>query len=122
MWSRSCPTERTHFPLERFRVWRRGRRNPGETIVLYGLGFGPVIPNMPAGQIVTDANQLTLPFQILFAGMPAQVVYDGLVPGLVGVYQFNVVVPALADSDLVPLTFTLGDSAGSQTVFTAVHQ
>jgi len=33
-----------------------------------------------------------------------------------------VVVPAVPDSDLVPLTFSLGGVAGTQTLVTAVHQ
>jgi len=37
-------------------------------------------------------------------------------PNYVGLYQFNVVVPALADSDLVPLTFNLGGVLGSARV------
>jgi len=40
----------------------------------------------------------------------------------VGLYQFDVVVPAVPDSDLVPLTFNLGGTAGLQTLYTAVHQ
>jgi uncharacterized protein (TIGR03437 family) len=40
----------------------------------------------------------------------------------VGLYQFNVTVPAVANSDLVPLTFTLGGEGGTQTLFTAVQQ
>lgn len=95
---------------------------PGETIVIYGIGFGPVTPDIPAGQIVTQSNQLAMPFQILFGQTPAQLRYFGLSPGFVGLYQFNVVVPVVADNDLVPLTFTLGGLPGSQTLFTAVRQ
>ena len=46
----------------------------------------------------------------------------GLAPGYVGLYQFNVVVPAVADSDVVPFTFTLGGAGGGQALYTAVHQ
>jgi uncharacterized protein (TIGR03437 family) len=95
---------------------------PGESIVIYGIGFGAVTANIPAGQIASGQTQLVLPFQISFGQAPAQVLYSGLAPSLVGVYQFNVVVPAVPDSDLVPLTFSLGGVAGSQTLFTAVHQ
>jgi uncharacterized protein (TIGR03437 family) len=94
---------------------------PGETIVIYGVGFGPNDHSIPAGQIVTQGNQLTLPLQILFGQTSAQVQYFGLAPNFVGLYQFNVVVPAVANSDLVPLTFTLGGSAGAQTLFIAVR-
>jgi uncharacterized protein (TIGR03437 family) len=96
--------------------------HPGETITLYGIGFGGVTPSTPAGQIETQTNQLSAPLQILFGQTAAQINYDGLAPGFVGLYQFNVVVPAVPDSDLVPLTFNLGGAAGSQTLYTAVHQ
>jgi uncharacterized protein (TIGR03437 family) len=96
---------------------------PGETLVIYGIGFGPVIPEAPAGQIATGTSQLSAPLQILFGQTPAQEVpYAGMAPGWVGLYQLNVVVPAVPDSDLVPLTFSLGGVAGTQTLVTAVHR
>jgi len=97
--------------------------HPGDEIVMYGVGFGPVTPEISAGVIVTQTNKLTLPLQILFGQTPAQSIpYAGLSPNYVGLYQFNVVVPAVPDSDLVPLTFNLGGVAGAQTLFTAVEQ
>lgn len=95
---------------------------PGETITLYGIGFGPVSPNIPAGQIVGQNNQLSNSFQVLFGQTAAQIVYAGLAPGFVGLYQFDVVVPAIPDSDSVPLTFNLGGVAGTQTLYTSVHE
>jgi uncharacterized protein (TIGR03437 family) len=96
--------------------------HPGETITLYGIGFGAVSPNIPAGQIVTATNQLAASFQILFGQTAAQVTYAGLAPSFVGLYQFDIIVPAVPDSDLVPLTFNLGGMAGTQTLYTTVHQ
>jgi uncharacterized protein (TIGR03437 family) len=95
---------------------------PGETIVMYGIGFGPLTPDLPAGQIVTQANQITQPVQMMFGKTLAQLQYYGLAPGSVGLYQFNVTVPAVPDSNLVPLTFIVGGNFGTQTLFTAVHQ
>ncbi len=93
---------------------------PGETITIYGVGFGVVTPNIPAGQIVADSNTLALPLQISFGSTSATVSFLGLAPTQVGLYQFNVVVPNVADSDSVPFAFTLGGVAGTQTLFTAV--
>jgi len=96
---------------------------PGETIVIYGIGFGPVVPDTPAGEIAAGTTQLTAPLQVLFGETPAQqVTYAGLTPDSVGLYQFNVVVPALPDNNLVPITFNLGGLPGTQTLYTAVHQ
>jgi len=88
---------------------------------MYGVGFGPVMPPTNAGQIVANSNQLATSLQILF-GRPRNLSYYGLAPGFVGLYQFNVVVPAVADNDLVPLTINLGGAPASQTLFTAVHR
>ena len=90
--------------------------------MIYGVGFGDVTPNIPAGQIVTETNQLSASLTISFGQTPATLLYSGLAPSLVGVYQFNVMVPAVANSDLVPLTFELGGVPGTQTLFTVVHQ
>jgi len=97
--------------------------NPGDTIVIYGIGFGPVTPNIPPGQLVEEANTLSNTFTISFGGVPATTVpYDGLSPNYMGLYQFNVVVPNVAGGDAVPLTFTLGTppAAGTQTLAIAI--
>ena len=94
------------------------RAKSGETITLYGIGFGG---NVPAGQIAGTGDTLpTGAFQISFGGTPATVKYAGLAPGYVGLYQFNVVVPNVAADDLTPVTFTLGGVAGTQTLYTAI--
>jgi uncharacterized protein (TIGR03437 family) len=96
---------------------------PGETLVIYGIGFGSVVPDAPAAQIATGTSQISAPLQILFGQTPAQEVpYAGLAPGWVGLYQLNVVVPPAPDSDLVSLTFSLGGVAGKQALVTAVHR
>jgi hypothetical protein len=88
----------------------------------FSRGFGPVTPTVPAGQIVTQSNQLAAPFQLLFGQTPAQLTYYGLAPSFVGLYQFNAVVPAVPDNNLIPLTFSLGSTLGTQTIFISVHQ
>jgi uncharacterized protein (TIGR03437 family) len=96
------------------------RAKPGDTIVFYGVGFGTVTPNSPAGQIVTQANNLNGNFQASFAGTPATVSFSGLTGGYLGLYQFNVVVPNVAASDTVPLTFSLGGTAGTQKMLISI--
>lgn len=51
---------------------------PGETIVLYGIGFGRVTPASSPGQIVSGQNQLTQPLAITFGNVPGTLAYDGL--------------------------------------------
>ncbi len=95
---------------------------PGETITIYGIGFGTTInPTIPAGQIVQSNNSLALSMQMSIGGVAATLGYAGLAQSSIGLYQFNVVVPNIANSDTAPLTFTLGGTSGAQTLFTAVH-
>jgi uncharacterized protein (TIGR03437 family) len=95
--------------------------SPGLTIILYGIGFGAVTPNIPAGQIAQQQNTLTNTFSISIGGLPAQVEYAGLAPNYVGLYQFNIVVPQVAVGNAVPVTFTLAGSSGTQTLYIAVQ-
>jgi uncharacterized protein (TIGR03437 family) len=97
------------------------RAKPGDVITLYGIGFGAVTPNIPAGQIVQQSNTLTAPFHLLFGQTEAHLNYDGLAPSAVGLYQFNVVVPNVTASDTVPVTFTLAGQPGTQTMYIAVQ-
>jgi uncharacterized protein (TIGR03437 family) len=97
------------------------RARPGDTIIMFGVGFGPVTPNIPAGQIVTQSNQLPPTFQISFAGTPATVAFAGLTAGFVGLYQFNVVVPDIAASDSVPIAYSFGGVSSPQNLIIAIR-
>jgi uncharacterized protein (TIGR03437 family) len=93
----------------------------GDTIVLYGTGFGPVTPASNAGQVVQQLNQLTTPVQFSIGGQPATAQYAGLATQAVGLYQFNLIVPNVPPGGTVPITFTQGGVAGTQTLYIAVQ-
>jgi uncharacterized protein (TIGR03437 family) len=65
----------------------------GDTITFYGVGFGDVDPSTPTGQVATQLDKLKASLQVKIGGVPATATYAGLMPGAVGLYQFNVVVP-----------------------------
>jgi uncharacterized protein (TIGR03437 family) len=92
------------------------RARPGDVIIIFGIGFGPVTPNTPAGQLFSGNTTLTLPLQIYFGSTLATLQYSGLAPGLTGVYQLNVVVPNVPASDAVPVSFSLNGVLGPQVV------
>jgi len=94
---------------------------PGDTLVVYGVGFGPTVPAISAGQITSQANSLASPLQVSFGGIAGTLTYMGLSPSYVGLYQFNIVVPNVANNDFVPIVFTLGATPIAQTVYTAIH-
>jgi len=94
---------------------------PGDTITLYGVGFGPVVQLTPPGQLAQGQSQLALPFTLSIGGTSVGAPpYAGLAPDFVGLYQFNVVVPSVGAGNAVPLTFTLGGVTGTQTLALAV--
>jgi len=94
---------------------------PGDIIVLYGVGFGPVTPDIPAGQLVQEANSLATAFHLFIGGVECQVQYDGLAPSYTGLYQFNIVVPSVPSGNQ-PLTFTVDGVNGTQTLYVAIAE
>jgi uncharacterized protein (TIGR03437 family) len=70
---------------------------PGETILLYGTGFGPTSPPLPSAQLVTTPAHLANSVQVTIGGVVAPVAYAGLVEA--GLYQFNVTVPNVSNGD-----------------------
>ncbi|HLY17192.1 MAG TPA: IPT/TIG domain-containing protein [Bryobacteraceae bacterium] len=94
---------------------------PGETIILFGVGFGGTNPQLDAGTLVGQANSLSNPIEIRFGNAPAKLSYDGLAPGDTGLYQFDLVVPDIPDNPAVPLTFSLAGTIPSQTLYIAVQ-
>jgi uncharacterized protein (TIGR03437 family) len=93
----------------------------GQTITLYGIGFGPVSDNVQPGQPATAPDKLTTPLTISIGGVNATLSYAGLSPGSVGLYQFNVTVPNVSAGNQ-PVTINLGGTAGTQTLLLTVGQ
>ena len=91
---------------------------PGETIVLFGTGFGVTTPAAVSGRVVTTAAPLLLTPAILFDNIAGRVVFAGLIA--TGVYQFNVVVPSgLPDGD-VPVVASTGGYSSPPLVLTTI--
>jgi uncharacterized protein (TIGR03437 family) len=84
---------------------------PGETITLYGVGFGPVTPLPPAGTPAGGSPPSTMnPLPSAFIGATsASVSYAGLSPGSVGLYQFNVAVPDGLGAGDLPAVIRIGN-------------
>jgi uncharacterized protein (TIGR03437 family) len=93
---------------------------PGETILLYGTGFGPTNPPLPTAQLVTTPEPLPAnAVAITIGGVAATASFAGLVsPGL---YQFNVSVPNLPNGDAAVLA-TIGGVATETGVSVTVRQ
>jgi uncharacterized protein (TIGR03437 family) len=84
---------------------------PGDVIELFGTGFGPTNSPVAVGSVFSGAYPTNNPVTVTVGGMPAQVLFAGLVgPGL---YQINVVVPNVAAGDHAVLATVLGASTQS---------
>lgn len=94
---------------------------PGDTLTIYGIGFGDVTPATAPGDIATQATSLSTPATFLFGQTKADVTYQGLAPGFVGLYQFNVKVPNVAAGDAA-LTVQLGTTKANQNLFVNIAQ
>ncbi len=91
---------------------------PGETIVLFGTGFGITTPAAVSGGVVSTPAPLLLTPAILFDNVAAKVVFAGLIA--TGVYQFNVVVPTgLPDGD-TPVVASTGGFSSPPLVLTSI--
>ena len=69
---------------------------PGEVIILWGTGFGPANPAVPAGQAFSGANPLANKVTVTIGGQNAQVDFAGVVGA--GLVQINVHVPSSINS------------------------
>ncbi len=92
---------------------------PGEVVHFYMTGLGDVQPRPQTGQASSSAAvasqrpqcSLTSPFAP--APTPAAVLFAGIAPGTIGIYQVDVSLPAPYPSSLATITcFDLGTSPG----------
>jgi uncharacterized protein (TIGR03437 family) len=97
---------------------------PGDLLVFYGIGFGDANDSngnlIPPGTIAGGLSSLVNPVTIDFGSTSAKIIYAGLSPGFVGLYQFDVTVPDVANGD-VQINVTQGGKALAQKVFLTIH-
>ena len=89
---------------------------PGDTLFLYGIGFGDTDPPLPAGTIATAADKLKAALTISFDQTPATISYAGHYPTYTGLYLFAITVPDVPAGDH-QINVTLGGQPVPQTVF-----
>ena len=82
----------------------------GGVAILFATGLGAVdqtvLPGFPAPGAEPLARTIA-PVVVTVGGIPAQVLYAGLAPGFVGLYQINFLIPSgVAPGDAVPLVIS----------------
>ncbi len=93
---------------------------PGDTIILYGIGFGPVTPALSPGVVVSQTNSIPN-LSVSFGATPASVSYAGLAGGFIGLYEIYLVVPQVPDGDY-QVNISAGATPVPQIVYLTVHQ
>jgi uncharacterized protein (TIGR03437 family) len=97
---------------------------PGTTVILiYGTGLGQVTNQPPTGSPALSSPLSETPTKptVTIGGVPASVMFSGLAPGFVGLYQVNAQVPAGAPAGpSVPVVVSMG-GVDSNTVTIALQ-
>jgi uncharacterized protein (TIGR03437 family) len=102
-----------------------GPGNPasrGDILILYTTGLGPLSQNLTDGYGAPSNPPATTidPFQVTVAGVQCQILFSGLTPGIVGLYQINLRLPnQLPAGDLTMQV--LSPYANSQSVLLPVR-
>jgi uncharacterized protein (TIGR03437 family) len=80
----------------------------GDSVVLFGIGFGPTSPAVAAGQVFSGAAPLvsSSSLQLSIAGTTVTPSFAGLTSA--GLYQFNLTIPPGLPAGDQPLTATAG--------------
>ncbi len=106
------------------RISEAAPAQPGEILVLFGGGLGAVAPAVANGfpaPLSPLAKTTNLPV-VTVGGIPAEVLFSGLSPGWIGLYQINFVVPARPSSGSVPgVVPVVVEVAGSSSNSVTIH-
>ena len=90
---------------------------PGETVTFHGIGFGYVDgPVSIAGRVAPEAAPLLVPVEFKFGGIAAQLKFAGIAKGEIGLYTFEVVVPADLPDGNIPIEVTVGGETMPQSL------
>ena len=88
---------------------------PGDSVELFGSGFGPTNPVVPAGQLYNGMAPITTPFTLYINDIPVQTTFVGITGP--GQYQVNLTVPVGLGQGEVPIRGFVGTKETSQLLF-----
>jgi uncharacterized protein (TIGR03437 family) len=95
------------------------------TLAILATGLGPVTPPVPTGNNANDGvlhNTNTMPV-VTVGNVPAQVVFSGMSPQFVGVYQLNIIIASgTPTGDAIPLQIQMNGITTTDKVTIAVTQ
>ena len=89
----------------------------GRIVSLYCVGLGRVTPEVANGTSAPASEPLSRtvnPVTVTIGGQQAEILYSGLAPGFVGLYQVNAVVPLNAPvGDAVAVTVSVSGAVSN---------
>jgi len=95
----------------------------GDALVIYTLGLGAVTPaiTLEDGTPSSPLSMTLAPVAVTIGGVPATVLFSGLTPGFVGLYQVNLIVPSgIAPGSALPVTLSVSGRSLQGSVSMAV--
>jgi uncharacterized protein (TIGR03437 family) len=94
----------------------------GSIVLIYATGEGQTDPAGINGIITGDLRKPLQPVAVSIGGEPADLLYAGSAPGLVGVLQVNARVPeSISGGSAVPVLLTIGQSTTQAGVVVSVQ-
>jgi uncharacterized protein (TIGR03437 family) len=94
-----------------------------EVVVMYATGLGPADPSVPTGVLNPDQpiSPTRAPVSVSIGGVPYVVLWSGLAPGFLGVYQIHLYVPGdRARGENLPVVVTAGDVSSDSAPVTSI--
>jgi uncharacterized protein (TIGR03437 family) len=77
----------------------------GDILVIFGVGFGPTNPPVPAGAVFSGAASTSNPVQVFINNVAVTPSFSGITSA--GLYQINLQIPSGLGAGDVPLTATV---------------
>jgi uncharacterized protein (TIGR03437 family) len=93
---------------------------PGDTLTVYGVGFGATASLVSPGAVDDTADSTAGTATVTIGGIPATVLYAGLTPGDAGLYQVNLVVPQGIQSGNQPIVLEVNGGTSPSGAYLAI--
>lgn len=91
----------------------------GDIVTVYAVGCGATAPPIQAGVVTPQNSPLALPHEMKIGGVAARLAYAGAIANLIGVYQFNVIIPDAPAGDQ-PVELIVDGVSNAQGLFISI--
>jgi uncharacterized protein (TIGR03437 family) len=97
---------------------------PGDYLTIYAISFGATSPAVAAGvapPAIAAVSNTPVGVTLGSTSLPAaNILYAGVSPGIAGLYQLNIQVPAMPDGDY-PIVLTMGSFSTAAGPYLTIH-